>query len=106
MGGADKALLMLRGQTLIEHAMDPNVDIAASSARRHNIFAVWRASIVERSQSVLAEQGLRTMDDFIARLPHRTVEFASEPFDLFFTINTPDQLARAEALMAGEPAIR
>jgi molybdopterin-guanine dinucleotide biosynthesis protein A len=95
---------MLRGQTLIEHAMDRNLGIAAR--RRHNSFAVWSASIVESSQSVLGEQGLRTMDDFIARLPHRTVEFASEPFAPFFNIHTPHELARAETLMAGEPAIR
>jgi molybdopterin-guanine dinucleotide biosynthesis protein A len=46
------------------------------------------------------------MDDFIARLPHRTVEFASEPIAPFFNIHTPHELAHAETLMAGEPAIR
>jgi molybdenum cofactor guanylyltransferase len=82
------------------------VSIAASGGRRHNIFAVWSAGILESSQSVLGKQGLRKMDDFVARLRHKNVEFPIEPFDPFFNINTPGDLARAEALMAGEQTIR
>ena len=62
---------------------------------------VWRAGLPVTAQSVLNDQALRKMDDFIARLPSSRVMFPADPIDPFFNINTPDDLARAEGLMAG-----
>jgi molybdopterin-guanine dinucleotide biosynthesis protein A len=83
-----------------------SVAVAASGTQRHPVFAVWSASIPATSETVLNDQRLRKMDDFIARLPSARVAFAAEPVDPFFNINTPDDLARGEALMAAERAIR
>jgi molybdopterin-guanine dinucleotide biosynthesis protein A len=80
--------------------------VAASNGRQHNIFAVWSTDIAETPESVLGKQGLRKMEDFIERLPHTGVEFPTDPADPFFNINTPDDLAYAEALIAAEQPLR
>jgi molybdopterin-guanine dinucleotide biosynthesis protein A len=77
-----------------------SVALAASGGRHHPVFAVWRADLPVTSEGVLRDQGLRKMDDFVALFPNTRVEFAADPIDPFFNINTPDDLARAEAMLA------
>jgi molybdenum cofactor guanylyltransferase len=79
-----------------ENAM---VALAASGERHHPVFAVWSAALPVTSQSVLRDQGLRKMDDFIAAFPSTRVAFPSELVDPFFNVNAPGDLTRAEALM-------
>ena len=43
--------------------------------------------------------------DIVAGLPHVTVAFETGALDPFFNINTPDDLSRAESLMANKPAV-
>jgi molybdopterin-guanine dinucleotide biosynthesis protein A len=77
-----------------------SVAVAASGGRHHPVFAVWRADLPVTAQSVLNDQGLRKMDDFVARFSNTRLNFPSEPVDPFFNINMPDDLARAETLLA------
>src|SRR5438105_2885612 len=79
---------------------DVRIALAASGGRHHPVFAVWSADLPITAQSVLCGQGLRKMDDFIAGFPNIRVNFPSAPIDPFFNINTPDDLAQAQALMA------
>jgi molybdopterin-guanine dinucleotide biosynthesis protein A len=79
---------------------DVKIALAASGERHHPVFAVWSAHLSVTAQSVLRGQGLRKMDDFIAGFPNIRVNLPSAPVDPFFNINTPDDLARAEILMA------
>lgn len=74
--------------------------IAASGGRDHPVFALWSTKILETSESVLVTDRLRKVNDLIGRIPNATVEFALEPTDPFFNINTPDDLIRAESLLA------
>ncbi len=76
-----------------------SVAIAASHGRHHPVFAAWSAGLSVTSENVLCDQGLRKMDDFVARFPNTRVQFPADPADPFFNINTPDDLARAEALL-------
>jgi molybdopterin-guanine dinucleotide biosynthesis protein A len=71
-----------------------------SGGRHHPVFAVWSTAIDATSESVLKVEGSRKMDDFIARFPNTRVEFPSDPLDPFFNINAPEDLKRAEALIA------
>jgi molybdopterin-guanine dinucleotide biosynthesis protein A len=80
--------------------------IAASNGRQHNIFAVWNKNIKETADSILGKQALRKMEDFIQLLPHTSIEFPQARIDPFFNINSPEDLAHAEAMMAGEQPIR
>jgi molybdopterin-guanine dinucleotide biosynthesis protein A len=78
---------------------DLPIAIAASGERHHPVFAVWSASLLVTSESVLHGQGLRKMDDFVAKFPNARVVFPSTPVDPFFNINTRDDLALAETLI-------
>ena len=76
------------------------VAVAASAGRHHPVFAVWRADLPVSAEGVLLQRGLRKMDDFVALFPSTRVEFAVEAVDPFFNINAPEDLARAEAMLA------
>jgi molybdenum cofactor guanylyltransferase len=79
---------------------DVPIAIAASGERHHPVFAVWSASLPVTSESVLRGEGLRKMDDFVARFPNTRIVFPSATIDPFFNINTLDDLARAEELLS------
>lgn len=89
-------------ERLIDKAQSENalVAVAASGERHHPVFAVWNASIPATSQGVLKDQDMRKMDNFVACFANTRVLFPSEPIDPFFNINTPDDLQRAEMLLA------
>jgi len=89
-------------ENLIAAAEDEGVPIAvaASGMQHHPVFAVWRADLPVTSEAVLRDLGLRKMDDFIARFGSIHVAFPSAPIDPFFNINTPDDLAQAEAMIS------
>ena len=89
-------------QRLIAEAQsrDVPIAIAASVERHHPVFAVWSAKLPVTSESVLRGQGLRKMDDFVARFPSTSVVFPSAPVDPFLNINTQDDLARAEEILS------
>jgi molybdopterin-guanine dinucleotide biosynthesis protein A len=82
------------------HSENASVAVAASGGRDHPVFAVWSADLSVTAQTVLVGQGLRKMGDFVARFANAQVTFASAPIDPFFNINTPDDLARAQMLLA------
>jgi molybdopterin-guanine dinucleotide biosynthesis protein A len=88
-------------ERLVTTAESENVSVAmaASAGRHHPVFAVWSTAIKGTSETVLNQGGFRKMDGFIATLPYARVEFASEPVDPFFNINTPDDVTTAEGLM-------
>ena len=95
-------------QRLIAEAQsrDVPIAIAASGERHHPVFAVWSASLSVTSESMLRGEGLRKMDDFVARFPSTSVVFPSAPVDPFFNINTPDDVERAESLLAAQSSFR
>jgi molybdopterin-guanine dinucleotide biosynthesis protein A len=73
---------------------------AASGGRRHPVFALWPVALREPLRRALRDEGVRKVDAWSARYPLATVDFPLPPFDPFFNINTPDDLARAETLLA------
>jgi len=72
---------------------------AASQGRGHYLAALWPLSVADDLDRALRLDGLARIRDFIARHPSVTVDFGAGPPDPFFNINTPDDLARAEALL-------
>ena len=49
-------------------------------------------------REALVEDGVRAVSRFAARFRVATVEWPVFPYDPFFNVNTPDDLARAEAI--------
>jgi molybdenum cofactor guanylyltransferase len=85
-----------------------DIALAASGGQSHFVFALWRPSLSEDLAAYL-DAGGRKVQDWIERHAFVTVAFAphaigGEAIDPFFNINTPDDLALAEALLQKESA--
>ena len=76
------------------------IAVAASGGRRHNVAALWSVALAPELRLALVQEGLRKVEDFEARFSVATAEWTSEPVDPFFNVNTVQDLARAEALLA------
>ena len=80
---------------------------ATSGGRRHPVFALWAVRLADDLHRALAGEGLRKVDRWTARHRMADVEFPVPPEgDPFFNINTPDDLAAAEARLAGRQSGR
>lgn len=77
---------------------------AASGGRHHPVFGLWPVSLRNSLRSALIDEEIRKVDVWTARYTLTAVEFSDEPFDPFFNANRPEDLARAEAIIAGEAA--
>lgn len=77
--------------------------VARSGMGEHYAFGLWPISLAPDLRRALAE-GRRKAGDFVHEHKALTVDFASEEMsgksiDPFFNINTPEDLARAAALL-------
>jgi molybdopterin-guanine dinucleotide biosynthesis protein A len=74
---------------------------AASGGRRHHATALWPASLAADLERALTERALRRVADVQAE--HRVAEacWPAAPLDPFENLNTPEDLARAAARLAG-----
>jgi molybdopterin-guanine dinucleotide biosynthesis protein A len=73
--------------------------VARSAGRIHPVVGLWPLSMRDRLRSALREEGLRKAEDWTTRLAPAVVDFDAGPVDPFFNINTPEDLARAAALL-------
>lgn len=83
----------------------PAPALAASGGKRHPPCALWPVDCrpaLDRHLAALdpAERRSWSVQGFASAIGMRVVEFATEPFDPFLDIDTPDDLARAERLAA------
>ena len=75
------------------------VAVAVSGGRRHHVAALWPIALASELRRALTEEGLRKVEDFAARFPLALAEWPCEPVDPFFNVNSPEDLARAEAIL-------
>ncbi len=73
---------------------------AASGGRSHPVFGLWPLDIRDELRRALTDEGVRKVDGWNARYPLATVEFAVGAADPFLNANRPDDLAKAESLLA------
>ncbi len=81
------------------------IAIAASLGQDHPVFGLWPVSAAADLERWIVSDDKRRVRDFLARHKVRQVEFpaietAIGPLDPFFNINTPADLAEAEAWLA------
>ena len=75
------------------------IAVAMSGGRMHHAVALWPVTIRAALRSALVDDGERAVSRFAARFSVATVEWPVVPYDPFFNINTPDDLARAETIV-------
>lgn len=73
---------------------------AASGGRAHPVVALWPLALRERLRRLVVEEGVRRADRLLETFRAARVPYAAEPIDPFFNVNTPDDLAAAERLLA------
>jgi molybdopterin-guanine dinucleotide biosynthesis protein A len=84
------------------HAIPGNAPaIAASGGRAHPVYGLWPRHIEPALRQYLAKSERCRLVDFVRRLGGIEVTFAEAEPDPFFNINTAEDLARAETLIAG-----
>jgi molybdenum cofactor guanylyltransferase/molybdopterin-guanine dinucleotide biosynthesis protein MobB len=88
---------------------DAWVAVAASRGRRHHVTGLWRMSAAAEIAAALG-RGERRAQTMVDRLGAVTVPFADldiggAAVDPFFNINTPEELAHAERLLARVPSL-
>ncbi|WP_099913497.1 molybdenum cofactor guanylyltransferase MobA [Puniceibacterium antarcticum] len=66
---------------------------------RHPTFGLWPVALRDDLRAALAD-GVRKVVQWTDRHQGREALFAVDGFDPFFNVNTPEDLARAEALLA------
>ncbi|MEO4001922.1 molybdenum cofactor guanylyltransferase MobA [Mesorhizobium sp. CAU 1732] len=75
----------------------------AGAARRHPTFGLWPVALRDDLRAELSG-GLRKIVLWADRYGVATVQFQTERFDPFFNVNTPEDMTRAAAMLAGGDA--
>lgn len=79
---------------------DAQLAVASSGGRTHPVVGLWDVTLRDELRQALTSEGLRKVDLWTARYRLATVSWPTAPFDPFFNINTADDLAEAERLVA------
>ena len=72
---------------------------AASGDRRHPAVGLWPVALRHALRSFLAEESLYKLGAFLDRHSLAVAAWPDHPFDPFLNLNTPSELAAAEALI-------
>ena len=85
---------------------DAGSAIAASGGTRHPVAGLWEVALIGEVENAL-RSGVRAMTRFAELQQSAVVEFPAieiggNAFDPFFNVNTPDELAQAEQLLAAQ----
>jgi molybdopterin-guanine dinucleotide biosynthesis protein A len=76
---------------------------AASGGWTHPVVGLWPVELRDDLRRALVEEGERKIDRFTARFGCASAEWPSAPVDPFFNVNTPEELAEAEAVVQRRP---
>jgi len=82
-------------------AQDAELAVAASGGRSHPVVGLWPVDLAPALRHALTEEDIRKIDRWTARFRLAEVTWPTEPIDPFFNANRPDDLAAAEAMLAG-----
>ncbi|WP_027174074.1 molybdenum cofactor guanylyltransferase MobA [Methylobacterium sp. 10] len=75
------------------------IAMASSAGREHFAVALWALSLRGDLRTTLVERGERRVGAFLARHGAAAVDWPAKPVDPFLNINTPEDLAMAEAFL-------
>ena len=80
-------------------AAQAQLTVAASGGRHHPVFGLWPVELREDLRRAVTEEGIRKVEDWTKRHRLTTVAFDDQPYDPFFNVNRPEDLAQAEIIM-------
>ena len=74
--------------------------IAASGGQEHFIVGSWPTALADRLERAIRDDGLFRVKDWTNLVNAKPVEWPITPYDPFFNINTPQDLAEAARIAA------
>lgn len=74
--------------------------IAASGGQAHFVTGLWRPELLLKLAKALDEPRLPRLQDWAREANAAMVEWPAEPYDPFFNVNTPEELAEANRIAA------
>ena len=74
---------------------------ARSGEWRHPVVGLWPLALRADLRKALVEEDLRKIEGWTARHGIAIAEWPMEPIDPFFNVNTPEDAAKAEKIVAG-----
>lgn len=77
-----------------------DIGCAVSGGRTHPVFGLWPVRLADALRRAVVEEEMRKIDRWTARYRVAYAEWAAEPVDPFFNVNTAEELARAEGFRA------
>lgn len=90
---------LVTGLNEARRAAGAAIACAVSSGRTHPVVALWPAALADQLEAAL-RGGMRRIDAWTARYSVATAQFDGGVVDPFFNVNSPDELAEAETLLA------
>jgi molybdopterin-guanine dinucleotide biosynthesis protein A len=72
---------------------------AASGGRHHPVFGLWPVALRDDLSRAMTADGVRKVDLWTARHRLAVAEFADQPYDPFFNVNRPEDVAEAERMV-------
>jgi molybdenum cofactor guanylyltransferase len=81
-------------------SQDAEMACVTSNGHDNPVTGLWPVRLASDLRRAVVEDGIHKVDTWTARYRLARAEFAADPFDPFFNVNTPDDLAMAEALAA------
>jgi molybdopterin-guanine dinucleotide biosynthesis protein A len=75
---------------------------ARSGQWRHPVVGLWPLALREDLRKALVKEDLRKIEVWTARHGVAIADWAAEPVDPFFNINTPEDAAKAAQIVAGQ----
>ena len=84
---------------LVAAARGHDLAVAASGGKRHPLFALWPVRLAEDIRHALTDEDERRVNAMIDRYRTGLAEWDTSPFDRFFNINNPEDLAAARRIM-------
>ena len=73
---------------------------ARSGGRSHPPTALWDVTLAEDLRRAMEDEEMRKIDRWTARYTILHADWSNKPFDPFFNVNRPEDLIRAETLLA------
>jgi molybdenum cofactor guanylyltransferase len=77
---------------------------ARSGEWRHPVIGVWPVRLRDDLRRALIDENLHKIESWTARHGVAIADWPAEPVDPFFNVNTPEDVARAEAVAIHYPA--
>jgi molybdenum cofactor guanylyltransferase len=86
-------------ERLLEGGEVTGAAIARSGGQDHYLTGIWTTAMATSLGRLIETEGMKRVQDFVARARAEKVVWAAVPHDPFFNINTPHDLSVAESIV-------